>query len=72
MSYERFQTLENGDEEILFVAVNRADSNSDVEYEFRDTDEIEHVMGSSYVKGAFKLAPYGFSVLHIIRKKTEE
>ncbi|MDO4460460.1 MAG: glycoside hydrolase family 13 protein [Clostridia bacterium] len=69
MSFERYRTLDNGDEEIMLVAVNRADGNATIPIKYDEDAVIEHVMGASYDKKSYRLSPYGFSVLHIIKKK---
>lgn len=68
MSFERWQTLANGDEEIIFVAVNRSDSNAVVPIKYENPT---HVMGTVYSEDDFKLPPYGFTVQHIIKPQQQ-
>ena len=68
MSFERYKTLENGDEEVIFVAVNRSSSNAPVLYTLENP---RHIMGSMYTAEDFKLPPYGFTVQYM-KKKAEK
>ena len=68
MSFERYKTLENGDEEVIFVAVNRSSSNAPVLYTLENP---HHIMGSMYTDEDFKLPPYGFTVQYM-KKKAEK
>lgn len=66
MSFERYRTLENGDEEVIFVGVNRSDDNASIHYKL---ESPTHVMGTVYSDVDFKLPPYGFTVQYFVRKK---
>lgn len=63
LSFERYLELEDGTEDVIFVAVNRSENNSPVPLSFSDP---VHIMGTPY-SSDFKLPPYGHSVLRYRR-----
>lgn len=63
LSFERYKLNPDGSEESIFVAVNRSDNNAIVPVKLKGATLV---MGASYSE-EFKLPPFGFSVLHIIK-----
>lgn len=67
MSFERYMTDKDGNEDAIFIAVNRSDQNAEVPLKL---ENAELIFGTPYSED-YKLPPYGFSVLRIKRKKPE-
>ncbi|MEG0894061.1 MAG: hypothetical protein RSF89_10270, partial [Oscillospiraceae bacterium] len=55
---------DSGDEESIFVAVNRSDSNALIPLHLENP---KHLLGTSYSE-EWKLPPFGFSILKLKKK----
>lgn len=67
MAFERYLSLPGRNEECIFVAVNRSDTNAQVPITL---EKPKHILGASYAAD-FKLPPYGCSVQYLYRKTNQ-